>query len=125
MPCPDWDLCLFEEVCEAIELVIDQGFDRANVDRSHGGRWIVVQPRQYGEKCRFGLARCRSGGNQQVSIRVKQDPTGFNLYRAQVCPTLAVDKFLNEWRKPIVRRSHSPSNRSRDITAGNARWLKG
>ena len=96
VPVPHGDVRLGAEVVQAHELVVDEGLERAHVERSHRGGRVLVKEREDGEEGRLGLARGRRGREQHVVVGVEDGLAGSHLDGAQRLPLVLVDEVLHE-----------------------------
>ena len=108
VPVPDGNARLVAQVVQAVELVVDEGLERADVECADAGRGILPELREDGEEGRLGLARGRLCGQKDVLIRIEDGVRRGYLDGAQALPIMAVDEVLDE-RGVAVERSQGPS----------------
>ncbi len=101
MPVPDGDIGLFAEVVQAVELVVDKSFERADVERPDRCGRVLPKLGEYGEEGGFGLARGGRGGEQHVLICVEDGICCGDLDRPEVLPAMRVDEVLYKRRVSI------------------------
>ena len=111
MPVPDGDVRLLAQVVKAQELVVDERLERADVERAHAGRRVLVKEGEDGEERRLGFARGGRGREKDVLVGVKDRLGGSNLNGAQVLPRMVVDKVLHK-RCKAVKDAHEPSSQA-------------
>ena len=63
MPALHRDFGLCQEIAESRKLIVEQRFERTDVDRPDGGRGVVLQFGQDRQKRGFGLATGSAAGN--------------------------------------------------------------
>ena len=109
VPGPNGNVSVLKEVVEAIELVVDQGFDGADVEGTHGARGIVVELGEDREEGGFGFAGGGTGGDEEVGVGVEDDVAGGDLDGAQVGPALGEDEVLDEGSEAVEWMRHEPN----------------
>lgn len=109
MPGPNGDIGVLEEVVEAIELVVDEGFDGADVEGADGAGRIIVELSEDGKEGGFGFAGSGTSGDQEVGVGVKNDVAGGDLNGAQVGPALGKDEVLDERGEAVKWVRHEPN----------------
>jgi hypothetical protein len=91
----DRKIQFFTKSFEALELIIDEGFERSDVERAYASFLFSKDAAEQGKKRRLGLSRRGGSGNQHVA------PTGGNgedrltLNIAQFGPALPVHPALD------------------------------
>ena len=71
MPMPDRDPCLIAQLVQTEELVVDEGFQRTDIETADGGRRPLPEFADDGEKGGFRLAGGGGGGEEEVVIGVE------------------------------------------------------
>ena len=107
VPVPHRDTGFLAEVVQAHELVVDERFERSDVDRPDACGRVLPEFREDGEEGGFGLSRGGAGGEQHVLVRVEDRFGRGDLDRPQALPAAAVDEILDE-RRIAVERCHRP-----------------
>ena len=108
VPMPDGDVRFLAQVVQAIELIVDEGLERSDVERSHAGGRIFPKQREDGEEGGFRLSRGGLGGEQDVLVGIEDSVRCGDLDGAQALPRVAVDEVLHK-RCVSVERAHVPS----------------
>ncbi len=98
MPAPHGNARFFAERIESQKLVVDQRFQRPNVDAAHGGGRVFPEFREDGEEGRLGFARRGGRRQQHIVVGVENGVGGRDLHRAQTFPSMLVDEILDEGR---------------------------
>ena len=101
----DGNAGLVAQLGDASELVVDEGFERRDIDDADGLGHIVAELRENGEKRRLGLTGRGLRGQQEVVLRVEEHLRGGELDFAEVIPTAAIDKFPHK-RAVFVKNGH-------------------
>ena len=96
MPPGHRDVRLGAQLAQAAELVVDQRFQRGNVQDPHTVRRVLRQQGQDGEEGCFSLAGGCGGGQQHIVLPAEDGLPGGVLHPAQHLPAGAVDVVLNE-----------------------------
>ena len=123
----DGNAGLVAQLGDAPELVVDEGFERRDIDDADGLGHIVAELRKNGEKRRLCLAGSGLGRQQEVVLRMKEDIGGGDLDFAEMIPAAAIDKFPHK-RAVFVKNGHGGSFlydlRSADYGSGrlSGRW---
>ena len=90
VPVPNGDVRPVAKLCQALELIVDEGFQRSNVDTADGGRRVLVKERDNRKKRRLGLAGCGRCRQEHMIVRPKDRLRRRNLDAAQTLPLLPV-----------------------------------
>ena len=105
VPMRDGDTGLVAKLGDASELVVDEGFERRDIDDPDGLRHIVVELRKNGEKRRLGLAGSGLGRQEEIILRVKENIGGGDLDLAEMVPAAGIDKLPHK-RAVFVENGH-------------------
>ena len=110
VPVPDGDLGLLAKIVQTLELIIDEGFEGADIQGTHGTGRILRKFSQDREKGGLGLAGSGGGGEQQVTVRVEDRVTRGDLDRPQGFPVVPVDEVLDEGGVTVKNAAHSSNS---------------
>ena len=122
MPMPHGDIGLCAQIIQPEELVVNQGFQRAYIDATHGSRRVLGKQGDDGEEGRFGFARGGGGGEQQILVGVEDDICRRYLNGPEVLPPIAVDIILNKRGIPFKNTHRLPL--TAQIPQTGRRWLR-
>ena len=86
-----------QKLLHAPELVVDEGFQGADVQRPHAHGRVLAEIRENGEKGRLGLAAGGGGGEQEVVVGQKQRPRRRHLHPSQGLPAVGEDVLTDEF----------------------------
>ena len=106
MPVPHGNVPLGAQLIEPPELVVDQGFQGADVDCPHRSRGIFGKQGNDGEKGRFRLAGGSGGGEQQIVIGIEDGIRRRHLNGTEILPAVAVDIILHKGRIAVKGVTH-------------------
>ena len=106
VPVPHRNVRLGAQVIQPEKLVVDQRFQRADVDGSHGGGGIFGKQGDDGEEGRLGFAGGGGGGEQQIFVGIEDGIRRGYLNGPEVRPVVAVDIVLNKG-SVTVKCTHS------------------
>ena len=112
MPVPDRDIGLFAQIVEAYKLIVDERFERANVEGAHTRGRVLPKLGQDGKEGRLGFAGRRGCCQEHIVLRVEDGICRRNLDRAQAFPIVGVDEVLDK-RSISVKSVHGASSRQR------------
>ena len=98
VPVPDGNVRPAAQLRQALKLIVNQRFQRADVDTADGGRRILVKERDDRKERRLRLAGCRGCCEQDVIVRPEDRLRRRNLDAAQVLPVLCVDIVTHKGR---------------------------
>ena len=101
VPVPHRDIRFGAQVVQPGKLVVDQRFQRANIDAAHAGGHILGKQGDDGEERRFRLAGGGGGGEQHIFIRVENGVRRRDLNGAQVFPVVLIDILLHKGRVSV------------------------
>ena len=101
VPVPHRDIRFGAQVVQPGKLVVDQRFQRANIDAAHAGGHILGKQGDDGEERRFRLSGSGGGGKQHIFIRVENGVRRRDLNGAQIFPVILIDIFLHKGRVSV------------------------
>lgn len=101
MPMKDGDTAIAEKHIDAFKLVVDQAFQRCDIQHLDRFCHRAFDLRDDGEEGRFRLTRCGIRGQNQVVVGVKDDLGGGDLNGAQCLPSACIDEILHERGKTM------------------------
>ena len=95
VPVPDLHATFAADVVEPHKLVVDEGFQRCDIQTADGSRWLLLQQRDDREESRLGLARRRGGREQDIGLGVEDGIARRSLDGAERLPALFIDIVLD------------------------------
>ena len=114
VPVPDGNVRFLAQLVQPLELVVDEGFQRPDVDRSHRGRGIFAELGENGEERCLCLSRSGGRTKQQVVVGVENDIAGGDLNRTEGFPVVLIDIVLQK-RRIAVKNGHGKSSLRKDV----------
>ena len=106
VPAGDGNARLLAQLVQPAELVVDQRFQRGDVQHPHRAGRVLLQQRQDGKEGRFRLAGGSGGRQQHVVLRAEDSLARGVLHSPQALPARAVDIILNK-RRIAFKHIHS------------------
>ena len=100
VPVRDGNPAFLQQIRNAPELVVNQAFQRGNVQHANALGRILAEQGEDGEERRLGLAACGGGSQEQVVFAPEDGFRRRNLHVAQGIPVVGVDEFPDEVGKP-------------------------
>ena len=91
----------------ALKLIVDQAFERRNIQHAKWRRGGFWKKSKYGKKYRLGLARCSRRGEEQVVFGVENNTRRLGLNRTKLFPIIFVNKILNKRCVPFKNSTHN------------------
>ena len=86
-----------QKLLHAAELVVNEGLQRADVQRADAHGRVLPQVGEDGEKGRLGLTAGGGGGEQEVVAREEQRPRRRHLHAPQGFPAVGEDVLTDEF----------------------------
>jgi len=117
MPVPDRDIRPVTQLRQALKLIVDQCFQRADVDTTNRSRRILVKERDDRKERRLRLAGRRGGCEQDVIVRPEDRLRRRKLDAAQTLPLLRIDIVAHKGRIAVKYAHSSNSANSALISA--------
>ena len=114
VPVPDGNVRFLAQLVQPLELVVDEGFQRPDVDRAHRGRGIFAELGENGEERCLCLSRSGGRTKQQVVVGVENDIAGGDLNRTEGFPVVLIDIVLQK-RRIAVKNGHGKSSLRKDV----------
>ena len=96
VPVPHRNVRLGAQVIQPEELVVDQRFQRADVDGAHGGGGVFGKQGDDGEEGRLGFTGGGGGSEQQIFVGIEDCIRRCHLDGPEVRPVVAVDIILDK-----------------------------
>lgn len=107
MPSHDRQMALLQKITEPFKLVIDQSFQRADIERADGACGLLVQDTEQRQKGGLSFPGRRARCQEQMGVGAKDNLTSHLLRWSQIGPALRINVILDEGgklRKEIHRR---------------------
>jgi hypothetical protein len=104
VPAVDRNLQFGAEQLQALELIVDQGLERADVERLHTAARMIHERREDGKERGLGLAGGGGGGEDHVAVPVQYGGDGVLLDVAQLRPALLPEPALDLRVQAVKRR---------------------
>ena len=111
MPVPHGYAALGADVVETHKLVVDEGFQRGDVQAADGAGRVFLHQRDDGEEGGLGLAGSRGGGEQHMTVGMENGVGGGGLDGAQLRPAALVHILLDGGGESVE-----------DVLAHGVRW---
>ena len=101
VPVEDGDVRLVGQFRDSPKLIVDQAFQRGDVQHGNAGGVVLVDLGEDGKESRLRLAGRRGGGDQEIMIRVEDHFCRCDLHVMQLLPAPGVDELPDEGGKRI------------------------
>ena len=101
MPALRRDMTRFQQIQDALELVVDQGFGGTDVDQADGPGRLLIQIGNNGQQGGFGFAAGGGAGDEDMRLAIQRGVDGGRLNVFQSLPVFAPDVLLQKGREPI------------------------
>src|ERR1700731_3066144 len=101
MPAVPGEIDRLAELIKPAELIIDQGFKGAEIERFESRPPAAGKARDEWQECRLGLTRCGGSGDDDIGYTFQQHGNSALLDVVEFVPALLPDPTANRFAQPL------------------------